>query len=820
MDARNMNIGLLSVEDLRHFTTLELLYKVVHHLNSVIELTDETKQGLSHLEGIVATILDEGLQSSVIEVLEQWVVEGRLQTIVNQAITRLNDVGISVKHFGAVGDGLADDTQAIKDALEFIEAVGGGTLIFPKGDYLWGEMVVIPSNTHIKAHGARLARNHGGSFLINGRAEETYGAYAAHSNITIEGGLWDGNVNRQTTGYNMLNFGKAENITIKDATFKDYSGGHVLDISGCRHVMVDHCKFIGFRPTTGREFAEAVQLAEHTALGFTEFGSYDHTPCYDVTVKNCFFGSSGTGATYGANGVGTHSATHNVFNHDIKIIDNVFEDAYYVAVRLFKYKNCIVRGNTFKNCSRGVAMSNVVGNSISSQDKDGVQSYQCQCGENYIIDGNIFEGCKTNAIYGSGQAYQSDDESLTNHDKIKHVIISNNIIRNGKGTNDILLVMSHDVKILNNTFDNVKRGIASVLNDNIQIEGNRFNQINTEAIYMYESDAYFPHLKGTGESNHAIVNNNTVTNAKLTGIFLNGPIDTGSVRGNMVENACSASAEANNRNGITISGGCQNLIVSDNVIKPSEGYMVYGLLVTNTCDNIYTHDNVGEGGQKGAVYNSAIRGLNGHEMTDYLDRSLNELTYCSIGDSITKAGQYQRVICQMCGFIETTNVSESGIEACQLANKIKDGTYALPNADIYTIFIGINDFRHSVPVGTLMDSTQGELTTFSMGLKSLIQECYKTMNPDKGRVILVLPYKNSDTPNFNTANEQGVKLINYIEVAKEIASFYSLPTVDLFNHSGFNTWTNDDFLSDGLHPTWEGHKRIGTMIAKEIQRYI
>ena len=307
----------------------------------------------------------------------------------------------------------------------------------------------------------------------------------------------------------------------------------------------------------------------------------------------------------------------------------------------------------------------------------------------------------------------------------------------------------------------------------------------------------------------------------MTGIFLNGPINTGSVRGNMVENACSASAESNNRNGITISGGCQNLIVSDNVVKPSEGYMQYGLLVTNTCDNIYTHDNVGEGGQKGAVYNSAIRGLNGHEMTDYLDRSLNELTYCSVGDSITKAGQYQRVICQMCGFIETTNVSESGIEACQLANKIKDGTYTLPNADIYTIFIGINDFRHSVPVGTLMDSTtQGELTTFAMGLKSLIQQCQVIMHPDKGRIIIVLPYKNNDTPNFNTANEQGVKLNAYIKVAKEIAEFYSLPIVDLYSLSGFNTMSFDDLLVDNLHPTWEGYKRIGTMIAKEIQRYI
>ena len=310
-----------------------------------------------------------------------------------------------------------------------------------------------------------------------------------------------------------------------------------------------------------------------------------------------------------------------------------------------------------------------------------------------------------------------------------------------------------------------------------------------------------------------------VKDGNITGIFLNGPIANGSIRGNLVDNVCKASSQSNNRNGITISGTCHDLMVSDNIIKPSEGYMQYGLLVTNTCDNIYTHDNVGEGGQKGGVYNSAIRGLNGHEMTDYLDRSLNELTYCSIGDSITNAGQYQRVICQMCGFIETTNISESGIEACQLASKIKDGTYTLPNSDIYTIFIGINDFRHSVPVGTL--SGEGDtLDNFANGLKELVRQCHATMNPDKGRIIIVLPYKNNDTPNFNTANEQGVKLNAYIKVAKEIAEYYSIPVVDLYSHSGFNTMSFDDFLVDDLHPTWEGYKRIGTMIAKEIQRYI
>ena len=44
----------------------------------------------------------------------------------------------------------------------------------------------------------------------------------------------------------MFNFCKGENITILNATFKDYAGGHVFDISGCKHVLIDGCNFIGF----------------------------------------------------------------------------------------------------------------------------------------------------------------------------------------------------------------------------------------------------------------------------------------------------------------------------------------------------------------------------------------------------------------------------------------------------------------------------------------------------------------------------------------------------------------------------------------------
>ncbi|MEM7573907.1 MAG: glycosyl hydrolase family 28 protein [Bacteroidota bacterium] len=54
----------------------------------------------------------------------------------------------SVKDFGAVGDGHTNDTEAIQLAVDQIVAAGGGSLIFPAGNYLSG-MVELGSNLEI-----------------------------------------------------------------------------------------------------------------------------------------------------------------------------------------------------------------------------------------------------------------------------------------------------------------------------------------------------------------------------------------------------------------------------------------------------------------------------------------------------------------------------------------------------------------------------------------------------------------------------------------------------------------------------------------------
>jgi hypothetical protein len=48
---------------------------------------------------------------------------------------------VSIKDFGAVGDGVADDTAAIQAAVDYVWDAGGGTVLFPVGTYLVSSMI-------------------------------------------------------------------------------------------------------------------------------------------------------------------------------------------------------------------------------------------------------------------------------------------------------------------------------------------------------------------------------------------------------------------------------------------------------------------------------------------------------------------------------------------------------------------------------------------------------------------------------------------------------------------------------------------------------
>ncbi len=65
---------------------------------------------------------------------------------------RLGDA-LSVKDFGAVGDGVTDDAAAIQAAINAANTQGGGTVFVPYGTYLVGAAVTLKSNVYLEGQG-------------------------------------------------------------------------------------------------------------------------------------------------------------------------------------------------------------------------------------------------------------------------------------------------------------------------------------------------------------------------------------------------------------------------------------------------------------------------------------------------------------------------------------------------------------------------------------------------------------------------------------------------------------------------------------------
>jgi hypothetical protein len=62
---------------------------------------------------------------------------------------------VSVKDFGAVGDGVADDTAAIQAAIDAVNAAGGGNVLAPEGTYLCSSALTLKNNVILTGDGPK-----------------------------------------------------------------------------------------------------------------------------------------------------------------------------------------------------------------------------------------------------------------------------------------------------------------------------------------------------------------------------------------------------------------------------------------------------------------------------------------------------------------------------------------------------------------------------------------------------------------------------------------------------------------------------------------
>jgi lysophospholipase L1-like esterase len=214
----------------------------------------------------------------------------------------------------------------------------------------------------------------------------------------------------------------------------------------------------------------------------------------------------------------------------------------------------------------------------------------------------------------------------------------------------------------------------------------------------------------------------------------------------------------------------------------------------------------------------------------------------AIGDSITwqdnkeYAGEtsvakgYQTLLNKKIKFEEIRNAGISG------ASMAKSSKYPATNGsncaagvnpevsysdvDIITIFVGTNDFKLNVPIGTkgLIGDSGFDDTTF-YGAYRMLLEHILTINPSVKIYLLTSLQRDHSGYDVNFTNPAGFMLIDYVNAVKEIGQLYALPVLDLYATSGITKLTLETFTRDGLHPNDLGYKRVANIIKGFIELY-
>jgi parallel beta-helix repeat protein len=501
------------------------------------------------------------------------VTAGRLQYMLERTLETQ-----SVKAFGAVGDGTADDAPAIQAALTAAKNLGGGWVIVPPGTYRLATLPLrIYNNTRLTLlPGAKFVRSATATMLLNGDAAQSLGGYTGHSRITIEGGVWDmqGTAVGLTASAMCISIGHATDITVRDVEIRDVPGYHAIELNSTKRAIIERCRFLGYVDPGARDFSEAIQidLAKSSAV-FGGFGPYDHTPCEDVLVTGCYVGASGTaGTTVWPRGVGSHSATIGKWHRRIRVVGCSFESLPQYAVSAYNWEDVSVSACNFVSCGSGVRFRTVIiADTEDTKDASGTQTSASQSMRNLSVTGCTFR---------SGGSYDEPIVALgETTGQVLNLTISGNSIDGSSGAqNGIRLEQVERFSVTGNAIANTDgTGISMETTDNGTVSGNEVIFAGAHGITAVTCT-------------QVTITGNQIQYPSNNGILVQAGSDI-QLRGNYIK--APGRATTATWYGIRLSTSASSVSVSDNKCRPngSAPEAINGFSATNTCTLVQRHGN-------------------------------------------------------------------------------------------------------------------------------------------------------------------------------------------------------------------------------------
>jgi hypothetical protein len=300
--------------------------------------------------------------------------------VTRTAQSKMRDT-VSVKDFGAVGDGVVDDYTAISNALSAAIA-GGKQLVFPPGIYAHSGVINFASQG-VRVRGDGIAR-------IKYTGAQAYGvAVASDLNFTYD--VWIENLfieaGNSTYGFYVKNsaHGVYKDITIINSTdYGAYLEGSVLDIWENLRVTSNPPPLPGQTVTMPKYglylngSAIAVQSTANTFVnpiieGVTEIGIFLEDGANNTFIGGTSEGNSGTGGTW--NGVGIYIGANSPGN----TFNNTFCEANKSGDLI-----CYGKRNNFLNCTLSSRSATIPYEAVKSI------IFQAGSEQNKIIGSNFY----------------------------------------------------------------------------------------------------------------------------------------------------------------------------------------------------------------------------------------------------------------------------------------------------------------------------------------------------------------------------------------------------------------------------------------------
>lgn len=461
----------------------------------------------------------------------------KLDALLADNVSLINGQSISVKdkRFGAKGDGVTDDTLAIRSANEALNALGGGVLLFPTGTYIIGTFdsdgigIKVHSNITYLGTGGTILRVKDGVNTPTSSWQGIFGSLdwgvsnASFLNITFhmngDNNLYPQAFVNQGKRCGAIYFSNPFNILVRDCYFIKCPGINSISSGNASDFTVEHCTF----NITGKAIVGNTYIYDHSCIMGTGDGyrirnnrfinpslctisTASEIDCPNVVIEGNYFTNFNIGAIISTNGV---------VSVDNYILTNNIFDKNKTSISFWNYNS----GSTIKNVK--ISNNKIIPYNAEDKDRFAIDLYTNVANpvSNIIIENN--ECHMDNAITADANYHRC----IGIISQASDVIIRNNRIKNFTGMGILVRGTVTDIKIYNNVLiDNCNTTdsgeiyhiaispLAGTYTDKIEIKNNHIENKNV----TYAQYALFL----LNDCRNINVINNTIVN--ITAFNFNG----------------------------------------------------------------------------------------------------------------------------------------------------------------------------------------------------------------------------------------------------------------------------------------------------------